>query len=438
MSSFLVAFTIVQLFTLSFSLTFWSDFEPRSTDPYIEEKLKKSAEAMGLSVVLKHPALICRRYRKGAPVYIDALVKAFDVMNEKTNIAEDLFERLSKEKRQAAEKAYVDYIRNSHDFTMYQDSFQKPNGSFQVEQKNTQKKFRWVDRLYDATYDELAKYDRLAKSGAIVRESFDYKKIGSYYAGLLFNKNFVCLSVPEITLHIFQMFYFRSFPQSELKNFFEGFYDGIKASIDSNSEVYLEDVTRDFFGFNMLALTGIQAKYINGLIDKFNDKESDRAAMFEGLAELYDMVLTIVSKAEEDNTEKRDNFYNELLSLKKRALLYAAKQTAAFALSFVIGLSHSQIMKGLSKVEDVVKKEFEKGNLKGLQTSFDKIVGADYYDVDTKGMSFEGIESNFDLKHLSNFHRSMIEIMNLHRSCPQCQLHSRQKKIFYQKNKLMV
>lgn len=106
-------------------------------------------------------------------------------------------------------------------------------------------------------------------------ETFNYYLIGKMFATTLWNRQFMCYTVQELSLLIFRIFNHGFLDTKYIKRFFNGFYDGLYTATSNPAEDYLRGyLMEQFFTYNLQVMLNFDAVTAENLIKVFDHRQN--------------------------------------------------------------------------------------------------------------------------------------------------------------------
>jgi hypothetical protein len=166
----------------------------------------------------------------------------------------------------------------------------------------------------------------------------DAERIGRFMGKLIIWDEFICYSVPDLSLLIFKIFYLRMFTVVQVGDFFRGFFGKLEeTAAREGPNGYALKALKRFFGFNMLVMLGIDNNMAGRLLKMFAARgEKDSTDLKNNFVELYSLVLDTISKYEDETDSQKDRMVRQMLQFDKYALKIVAGHGTFLALVYTL------------------------------------------------------------------------------------------------------
>jgi len=106
-------------------------------------------------------------------------------------------------------------------------------------------------------------------------QAFNYYLIGKTFASTLWDKNFMCFSVQDLSLLIFRIFNYGFLDTKYIKRFFNGFYDGLYAETSDPAENLLRGfLLEQFFTYNLQVMLNFDKTTAGNLVKVFDHRQN--------------------------------------------------------------------------------------------------------------------------------------------------------------------
>ena len=192
--------------------------------------------------------------------------------------------------------------------------------------------------------NSLYEWDSFNSVQKTIHEDFRticYYKVGALLVRSVLNDNFVCHENIDLSLFIFELFYFGMIPMESADDFFKGFFYQLKKMSDSKvtGDEFLSCIYQDFmykfFGYNLLVFLGVDNEYVEDLIDQFLE-ENEFDVLIDNFVDFYKLILQIISIKEGREESKKKLFKDKLASFNGEAWKTAFKKIGIFTLKLII------------------------------------------------------------------------------------------------------
>lgn len=413
------------------SVKFWDDYAPFSTRKDFVVRLGEEAKNAGFSSVYEYQPYVCYIFREYVDSKNNEFTESLNEMLKKHSVSEWFMELVTSNKENKFFDSYKQLIVRSYSYffeklTPEDALLNEPNELADDLQKPITS--RWIDRAYKKIFE-----DGKIQTDFLRRE-FDHFDIGQFYARLLFYKDFSCYDVPEMSLIIFKMFYFRVFEEKYLGDFFRGFFGVLKEAKDSDAAVLFQTNTvNSFFGYNVLVLLGMKSSYADQLLTVFNTDPDRESVMIDNFVIMYSTVLRTVEAAERTRAKEKDDFLKDLVSLKERALEKFGRKLTFFTLKYVQALLMGAALGPVGTLGAVVVHEVFDSELHKLSNAIKNIVDPEDTSGDQMNVMIEGAPSEITLDNLRNFLGYFEDQIKTHKNCIFCLYHLKNFKIELEK-----
>ena len=161
--------------------------------------------------------------------------------------------------------------------------------------------------------------ERLKDVDIVEGRVVNWPLVGKYLSRLLISGDYVCLSVQDLSLMIFRLFYLKIIPQEHLQAFFMNFFlfNGDNKGASNVELQYRRRALYEFFGFNIYVIMGIKSETAEDMFKLFmdNDSEQDFEKAVLNFCNFYDESLGIIDQFE-DAKEENHQALMKALTLK--------------------------------------------------------------------------------------------------------------------------
>lgn len=425
----------ILIFRTASGLKFWADYKNlQFNSDTLPKIIINEYNEFGAASEYSHPAVTCHKFRKNVLESASQLITSYSQILKTTTVYQDIWEALLKGKEKDIITRYKKLLKHafSSDFGAFEN--EKTKDLPEIE-KPAEKPYRWVDRCYKETFEQGIELER-TDSFRSKREQYDYTILGAAYAKMLYRNGFVCLSVPELSLVVFQMFYFKVYPRSQLQNFWIGFYKELKQSMNENSELYIEDTLYNLFGYNTMVILGVDSKFGKELVDQFLATDEGRVLLFANMAELYDIVLTNIQNIEENKEKAVKTFYERLIKLEGEAVKYTLKKTSYMVFVYALATAQSAVFAPGGTGLKIIGKYDSKPITTNIENAVKKFLNLEKKEKDIKvSATIESLKSTVEFTALDKFLSNFVESVKVHENCGYCVVNFRQRRSVYDSSK---
>lgn len=408
------------------NVEFWEDFEIYVKGGSITSVLEQKMKDAGVRHSLQFPPYMCYKFREQVLPSLNDFAESFQDILKGKSVSRwfvDLFTNGSED------KLFYNYLNAVDRALVFFKPTNRVIGVEEIEENlkpkgGSSSPHRIIDKVIDRASPALV------NPNGLLRERYNYKQIGEFYGRLLYDKKFACFQVPELSLVIFKLFYFRIFETTYLSEFFDGFFGALKDVEDDEplSKMLSTDSTSTFFGYNLLVLLGISSNLANDLLDIFPEDESRRPALIDNFKMLYLTVLKSIEDAEHDERKKRDDFVKDLLMFKEHAVKKFGKKAAFFTVKYIQCLATGAVLGPLGPVGGFAFGQIFSTELQEINKAIKDFVDPEDKSGDVASVIFEPLGTSLELSHLQNFLGYYESQVSNHKECAFCHLKLREKR----------
>lgn len=421
---FIILLTIIRSGS---AVKFWDDYELFSTREDFVDKLSDEAKALGYSSIYQHAPYTCFIYRRYVNSKNTEFTESLKALLKGHSVSEWFMELVTSNQENKFFDSYKGLVERSYSYffeklesedallnepTELVDNLAKPITS------------RWIDKAHRKIFEKSEFQTDFQ------RRDFDHYDIGEFYGRLLFYKDFSCYDVPEMSLIIFKMFYYRVFEERYLGDFFRGFFSVLKENRESPaSALFQTDTVNSFFGYNVLVLLGMKSTYANRLLTTFNTDPERESVMIDNFIIMYSTVLKTVETAERTRAKEKDEFFKDLISLKERAVEKFGRKLSFFTLKYLQALLMGVALGPVGTLGAVAVTQVFDNELHKIHELIKNIVDPEDTSGNQMNVIIEGAPSEITLENLRNFLGYFEDQIKTHKNCILCLYHLKNFKI---------
>ena len=260
-------------------------------------------------------------------------------------------------------------------------------------------------------------------------ESLDLAKAGTAFSKLVFMDDFLCMNVPDLSLFIFKLFYLEMFPRSRFREFMDAFLKNLLVIAKENNEKgeYVHHYLKEFFGYNLFVIMGINNSLADQLFDMLIRQDSQNYSdLFANFIQLYELTLDLVNQYQDKTDHKKQNFFKKLVKFDKSALKKLVGGATFLSLFYSV-----QILKGMGlgltgMVAGVVLNEYADQLINPLVDKVKSYFPSQEYDDQVQCQSLisnvQSTHKGFEVKNLDRFLEYFEEAVQNYKGCHMCKI----------------
>lgn len=327
--------------TFAFSATFWSkmSFE----DPV--EAYRKMSQDMRTNGIAedKYMPLICSKIHNDHLKELSVFLTAYQKERHVKNIFVKSWQAMFGKSFTDLQTSYLKVVNSIEDSFRGQtivDKIKTGDNLYPIETNLLEKGIN-VRLIQEALQAEGSDDFR---SGVMKLVHFDAFDIGVYFSALLYQDSFGCLTVPEISLFIFELFYFKFLKAEQISDFFIGFLqDLVVKQENKNSEGNFKRVLLErFMKFNFQIFIGAENQMVRILYRLFEKEQNKHELRYiTDFIKMYKFSLEVMDLVESAQDNSETIFLKNFVHFEKEAWKTFGKKVGVFGLLYTVRLLES-------------------------------------------------------------------------------------------------